>query len=128
MEIEILGKIKLVPMKDHFEVYEPLKFKVDGKEYLIKAKMETDLGSIPKVFRFIFDRFGVETNSYVLHDFGYRVQPKGTDRKYWDNVLRSQQKKDGVNWFKSYLIYKNLRLFGWIAWENNKKIKGELFG
>lgn len=130
MKIEILGKIILVPIKDQFEIYEPLEFIVNNKKYMIPEGMKTDLGSIPKVFRIIFNRFGIETNSYILHDFGYRVQPEGTNRKYWDNVLRSQQKKDKVNRFKTYFIYKNLRMFGWIAWNKNKKRlkKGDVCG
>lgn len=123
MDIYISGRIKLIVLGAVFMISDNIDFKVDNKLFTIKKGMITDLGSIPVHLRNILPRFGLETNGYVLHDFGYRTQPVKTTRKYWDNVLFYQLKKDGIGYFKRYSIYWGLRLFGSKVWEENKKFK-----
>ena len=128
MFIVIYGAIQLESYEKGFKLVNTVKFKSGGKKFIMLKGFITDLGSIPRPLRNLFSRFGLSTDGYVLHDFGYRVQPINTDRKFWDDTLLEFMKYKKENYFKRYSIYWGLRLFGWIAWENNKKIKGDLFG
>jgi len=128
MNVYVSGDIILKPYKDKFKISEPLDFTVDLKLFTIPKGMITDLGSVPVPFRNIFSRFGVLTVAFIIHDYGYRVQPKNTDRKFWDDVLLELMKKDKIFKVKRFFIYRSLRIFGYKAWnENKEKLKGDLF-
>lgn len=116
-----INELCLKPYKNHFKLSKEVAFWVDDTEYQMPKGMNTDLGSIPKPFRNLFDRFGMNTISYVVHDFGYRVQPNHTNRKYWDDLLLYLLRFYGMGKVKSYIIHKALRAFGSLAWNNNKK-------
>lgn len=61
----------------------------------------------------------------VLHDWLYYMQP--CTRAMADNILYDEMRKSGrVGWFRRRLIYRGLRLGGWVAWNNHaKRIKAE---
>ncbi len=120
--------ISLTLYKKIFKVSHDINFSVNSIGYTVPEGMETDLGSIPIPFRNVFSRFGENTLAYIIHDFGYRVQPKNTDRKFWDDVLFELMKKEKSFRIKRFFIYRSLRLFGYKAWNKNKeKLKGDLF-
>ncbi|WP_028856649.1 DUF1353 domain-containing protein [Psychrilyobacter atlanticus] len=124
MNISIFGIIELKPYKLGFETIKTVRLIVDSERFYILKGLKTDLGSIPKPLRIIFPRYGLETTGYVIHDYGYRVQPKNTNRKFWDNVLLQILKDQGIKYYKRYSIYWGLRSFGWVAWNKNKKQLG----
>lgn len=97
---------KIIWTRD-FEVREPFEWLIDYKDwnswYVIVPKwFKTDLNSIPKIFRSIFDTDKV---SWILHDYLYRYK-KIT---FWNNLTWVTYKKC---WFfyANWIYYKALRV------------------
>ena len=129
MKVFISREIELKPYELGFKTIKSVRLIVDSERFYIFKGFYTDLGSIPGPLRSFFPRYGLETNGYIVHDYGYRKQPKNKKRKFWDKVLLQILKDKGINYFKRYSIYFGLRSFGWIAWnENKEKKKGDSFG
>ena len=97
-----------------------LHFTLAGKEYSIPAGFECDGASIPRAcWRIIghpMDYHYVE--EAIRHDWLYRYQP--LDRAAADKAFFAWLNKKGLH-IRRYLIYIAVRLFGWIAWLQNKK-------
>lgn len=113
MKIFLLNEISLVPIPNgKFKLNDNVEFFVDSTKFVIPKGFETDLGSVPKIFRWAIGTQGKKTTAYVLHDFFYGTYIKGIDRKFADNVLRARLKYDGISSLKTSLIYRAVRLFG----------------
>ena len=83
----------------------------------------TDFASSPSQVWSIIPPWGRYGKAAVLHDWLYTTQT--TTRKYADNIFREAMGVLGVESWRRKTMYWAVRLFGWFAWQGNKK-KGEI--
>lgn len=123
---EILVEPILQPVAKGYtwEVKDPFTFKDDeiGVQ-VVPDGFVSDLGSIPRFFWNIIPPFGPATPAYLAHDFLYFSQQY--ERSTCDAVLLRLMNVCGVGFFTRHLVYRNVRLFGWMAWEQDAKKKEE---
>lgn len=81
----------------------------------------TDFASVPRPIWWLFPRWAKYGNAAVVHDYCYWMQD--ISRKQADAVILEGMKDLGVGWITCMLIYWALRLFGWVAWRQNKRDK-----
>lgn len=79
---------------------------------------ETDFASIPKIFRIFIPKLGRYNKAAVIHDAIYQDVIAGYPftRKEADMVFLGAMKDLGVKPWKRNLMYRAVRLFGWMAW------------
>lgn len=92
----------------------------------VPAGFETDFGSVPQIFWGIVSPIGKALGGYVLHDYLYATQER--TRLVSDAILLEALEVIGVNWFQRWLIYRGVRVGGWVAWRKNKKKRTNLPG
>lgn len=87
---------------------------LSGKLIDIPKGFITDLASIPKMFRNIFNTYGKNyTRAAVIHDYLYAQGYKmGINRKQADEIFLEIMKERGVSIFKRQAMYRAVRLFG----------------
>lgn len=74
----------------------------------------TDMGSVPRLFWSIIDPWGPPAKAFIIHDYLYHTQERS--RLVSDAILLEGMEVLGVNRFKRWLIYRGVRLGGWVAW------------
>lgn len=79
----------------------------------------TDFASVPRIFWAIIPPDGKYTAAAIVHDFLYSTQERG--RKETDKIFINAMKSLGVSWWKRNIMYRAVRLFGWIPWRNKEK-------
>ena len=87
---------------------------LSGKLIDIPEGFITDLASVPKMFRNVFNTYGKNyTRAAVVHDYLYAQGYKmGIDRKQADEIFLEIMKERGVNFFKRNLMYWSVRVAG----------------
>lgn len=85
----------------------------------VESGFITDLSSIPIGLRWMFPHGGAKAFGSVIHDHIYRKQY--LPRNFADDFFLDAMLENGVNKYKANAMYAGVRLFGWIAWESNKK-------
>ena len=80
-------------------------------QYTVKQGSETDLASIPRVFRWALSRTGPSRKPAVFHDDMYGKQWK--TRKECDEAFREMLLSRGVSKFTAWIYYRGVRAFGW---------------
>jgi len=86
---------------------------------LVPKGFITDFASIPRPFWIIFPPDGEYTAAAVVHDFLYNSQSR--TRKQSDEIFLEAMQVLKVNLFKRLIIYRAVRTFGWIPWNNHAK-------
>ena len=96
-----------------------------GKSFVIPRGFESDGASVPRFFwRLVcppLDHHAVRAG--VAHDYIYRVQPVGWSRKEADKMFYCFLIEDGLPPLRAKLAYLGVRLFGWLAWNENAAAK-----
>ena len=107
-----------------FRTGEALTFVFAGNTVEIPVGFESDGVSVPKLFwGIISPQIDPKTlRAGVKHDYIYRVQPAGWTRKMADLMFLCTLIEDGVSPRKAFLAYRGVRMFGWIAWRQNKEL------
>lgn len=99
-----------------------------GKDSIrIKKGFITDFGSVPGWAQVFVSPQGKAKPAYVLHDFLYRNQPY--NQLVCDGLLVDAMESLGVSWLQRKLVYRALRVGGWITYNRYTKelrIKHEL--
>jgi hypothetical protein len=88
----------------------------------VATGFQTDFASIPRVFWVVLPKWGKYGNAAVVHDWLYWAQPHGSDgkaRKVADRVLLLGMRALKVPTWQQQVIYRGVRVFGWLAWERN---------
>jgi len=97
--------------------------KENSNDYVDVPKgFETDFASIPRVLWSIAPPDGVYTQAAVLHDYLY--QTGKYPRKKADRIFLEAMAVLGVALWKRRVIYRAVRLFGWMFFEQEKRRKG----
>lgn len=67
----------------------------------------TDLGSVPRVFRWLLTSYGAHTPAVLIHDrlIGWEKPPEGWRDTYADRYLRYMLKASDVSWLTRWLMW-----------------------
>lgn len=107
----------------HWRVLEEFDYEMgklgSGNLIHVPAGFETDFGSIPRIFWNIINPIGKAGKAYVLHDRLYSVQDY--TRLESDNILLEAMEALKVNFFQRHIVYRAVRMFGWLAWDGHTK-------
>ena len=90
-----------------------------GDTIYVPLNFVTDFASVPRVLWWLFPKWGIYGNAAVIHDWLYWDQYK--KRKTSDDIFLEAMEVLGVPKWKRYLLYQSVRIFGWFAWNSNKK-------
>lgn len=82
----------------------------------VPAGFITDLASIPRPAKAIFDPNGRTRKPAVLHDWLYRAKP--FSRSEADLIFLEAMKAEKVGWFERWVFWVGVRIGGWVAWNN----------
>lgn len=104
---------------DILTLREELVVKFNGKMFVVPAGFECDGASVPE---FLWDSVSPQIDPRTLrgavaHDFLYRHQVPGWNRKEADELFYHLIREDGLSWWKSQKAYWGVRLFGKRAWK-----------
>lgn len=79
----------------------------------------TDFASIPRIARMIIPKLGLWNKAAVVHDYLYRHDYPGRwfTRREADIVFRDAMRDLGVAKWKIRVMYRAVRMFGWLAWK-----------
>lgn len=83
----------------------------DGRRVVVPAMFETDLASIPRPFRNVFNINGKSRRAAVLHDWLYAGQC--LSRAEADRLFLDAMTADGVGWAQRWSMYCAVRAAGW---------------
>lgn len=115
----------------HRTLLENITYHVGGRsstdKVVIPAGFVTDGGSVPQFLWGIVSPWGRASKPFLLHDWLYHTQDRS--RLVSDAILLEAMEVVGVSWFQRLLIYRGVRLGGWVAWNEHTKeneIKGVL--
>jgi hypothetical protein len=94
----------------------------------VPAGFITDLASIPRLLRSVFNVNGRSREAAVLHDYLYCSQGLNgwLSRAQCDRIFRDAMRDRGVNWLQRVAMWAGVRLGGWLYW--SKRRDGMLFG
>ena len=105
----------------------------DGKHYCAPIGSTTDGLSVPRCCQNIIPATGGNWFSGVLHDSSYRGQlqvlqddnwiPANLTQEQCDNLILEALESQGVGIVERELIYRALRLFGHVAFNEDRNIK-----
>ena len=106
--------------KDVWELLEP--FEYHSKKYgttRVPVGFTSDGASFPKIVYSIMGSpwGGKYSKPAVIHDFLYF---KKYNRKKADKIFLEAMKISSVSFWKRRIIYRMLRLFGWLSWRKNR--------
>ncbi|MDA8485149.1 DUF1353 domain-containing protein [Pseudomonas resinovorans] len=91
-----------------------------GSIFTVRRGFITDLASIPRLLRSVYDINGKSRQAAVLHDFLYCAQL--TTRVEADRLFLEALESLGIGWATRWSMYLGVRSGGWIYW--NKRSKG----
>jgi hypothetical protein len=106
---------------------------IDGPEAVHVPKgFLTDFASVPRLLWNIFPPTGGYGKAAVIHDFLYQYRlvkwerPAGTltrlvERGEADAILNEGMEVLGVGRVTRWMIYRGVRVGGWVAWRNYRK-------
>ena len=121
-------KLVVSPLKKHQWVLErdltyEIGHKGSGKEIVAPEGFITDFASIPRLLWSIYSPFDTYLQAAVIHDWLYWEQTQ--TRKRADQIFTEGMKVLGVGIFTRNILFQNVRVFGWMAWNNNAKAKAK---
>ena len=107
-----------------FTVLYPYRVNFGGRSFLIPRGFESDGASVPRLFwRVVFPNSDSHaTTAGICHDYIYRTQPEGWTREEADRMFLALLVEFGTPVRRALAAYHAVRLFGWIAWRENRKL------
>jgi len=84
----------------------------------VPAGFITDFASSPPPIWWLIPSWGKYGKAAVIHDYLY--QHRTRTRKEADNILREAMLVLNVAPWRVSLIYRGVRMFGWLAWRRRK--------
>ena len=94
-----------------------------GEVIIVPAGTTSDGASTPRLIWREIPPFGTYWMAAYLHDYLYRDSDKPKD--FCDNVLLEAMECLGVNQIEADTIFQGVHLFGWAAFEGDRKSKGD---
>jgi hypothetical protein len=87
----------------------------DIGEIIVPAGFETDFASVPRLPLVYMTTGDTARQAAVVHDYLYSIAQH--PRKVADEVFLDAMKVSGVPWIKAHLMYRAVRLFGWMHYQ-----------
>lgn len=107
---------------------------ISDKEWILNEDLQTTLGvkvpkgfvtdffSIPRVCRFLVNDAQWDRRPAILHDWLYWTIGIGSmSRKECDDLFMLAMKRAGFGFVKRSVIYRSVRIGGWVAWNRRQK-------
>jgi hypothetical protein len=94
-------------------------FEWKGQKYTIPRGFVTDGASVPWFFQRLLPRQGRYFAAAVIHDYLYWSGL--LSRKEADLVLLEFSKRLRVGWIDRHMLYRGVRIGGWVAWGQYRK-------
>ena len=112
-----MDKLIVTPFKDGliWELVEPFMFM--GIE--VPAGFHTDFASSPRISWTVIPPIGRYCEAAVGHDYCY--YKRLFTRKKCDDLFLEKMKQSNVEEWKRKVMYRYVRMLGWIPWNNYKK-------
>lgn len=119
--------LESLPSGKRFRLYNEFTY-LWKREYIeihVRRGFETDLASIPRVFRWLITKLGRQNKAAVIHDALYQNEyttPNNCPRHEFtraeaDLVFLDGNRDAGVKKWKRRLIYLAVRTGGWASWQ-----------
>jgi hypothetical protein len=111
------------PVPNEWVVDQPLiALRPSGEQITVPRGYITDLASIPRVFRAVFNVNGLLRAPAVLHDWLYSSQRY--TRAQSDAIFLEAMESRGIGRAERYAVYAAVRSFGWVYWNKRKATLG----
>ena len=81
----------------------------------------TDFASVPRIFWIFYPPDGPWTAASIIHDYLYNIQDR--DRIIVDKIFLEAMQVLGVPLLRRRIIYRAVRLFGWMPWNSGMRRK-----
>lgn len=108
-----------------WRIHRELKYDIgdlnSGDSVIVPEGFITDFASVPRPFWLIFPPDGKYTAAAVVHDYLYHTQTR--TRKESDLIFLEAMEVLEVPWIKRKLMYRAVRLGGWLPWNHHAKTK-----
>ncbi len=91
----------------------------DGEVIVVPKYTVSDGASTPRLFWRALPPFGPYWRPALMHDYLY--QSGRFVRSKCDRLFLEAMRSCGVGWFKAHVIYRGVRLGGWVAYGNYRK-------
>jgi len=111
-----------VPVPDEWVVTDPLIGLRNGDKIIAPRGFITDLASIPRPFRGVFNVNGLLRAPAVLHDWLYCSQRYS--RAEADAIFLEAMEARGMDRATRYAVYATVRAFGWRYYNKRKAALG----
>lgn len=102
-----------------YKLLEPLEYKYKNWKITVPAGFETDLVSLPALFRIFASPTGKWAYAAIFHDYLYRSTLY--NRKTADLVFNQIMKESKVPKYKRILAYIAVRIFGYFPYARSLK-------
>lgn len=93
----------------------------ENKKFTIPATYRHDGNSIPRVAHWIAGPWDGKPFPSRLHDYLY--EHGLCPRKESDQLFYLAMKLSNSGWWRRYIYYTAVRLFGWVAWKKHRRSK-----
>lgn len=115
--------VKWSSLYKKFILTEQVSIVVNNVEYIIPKNFRTDFGSIPALFRCLFNPIGKEVPAYLLHDYLCSQSNKGLyKRESADLVFKQCLKYLNTSTYRIKMLYFGVRMISLL-----KKVKFKCF-
>lgn len=88
-------------------------------EIEVPAGFMSDGASVPRIFWNLFSPFGDYFGAALIHDFLYTPANRLFDRATSDGIFLAAMKDAGVPFVRRRLIYRAVRVGGWLSFRGN---------
>jgi len=97
-------------------------YRKKSRKLTVPAEFATDLASIPSIVpKWIAQKVASHLEASVVHDYlykhkQYKKEFGSLDREFSDNIFLSAMEAAGVGWFKRRMMFRAVRMFGWMSY------------
>lgn len=85
---------------------------------VVRSGFETDFASVPQFLGSLIPKVGRLRDAAVVHDWLYRGHEGGLyARSDADRIFREAMRECGVWWWRRWMAWAGVRLFGRLSWE-----------
>lgn len=88
-----------------------------GETIVVPPGFRTDLASIPQIAQAIYPVNDKHDRAAVVHDYLYTIQDRS--RAAADLIFLEAMAACAVRWTQRRLMYRAVRLGGWVPWNSN---------
>jgi hypothetical protein len=120
-DVRFYNPICIQPYKNyHYLTCYPLIVDINHQTIIVPENFETDLASVPRIaWPVISPMKSYLVRPAVLHDWMYHAKT-GYSRYEADLIFYHAMRIEGMGRIKACLIYRTVRMFGWMFYQKGK--------